>query len=246
MRLAILLSQTKEVDISEKYNSKIYDAVRLKFFAHEENDDAITLNEKNIESDYVAHILSLSLPITAFAKDLGSRLEYLLMYENQIVASEISLSLPYEKYPLSVGDAVSYEGKSYLITKASIDNIVITVTLQPIAENLSPDNKDYNFEKSTKFITPSETIIHSIEIDTERYIALENYDPKPMTIQRALQDEIDNSTSFYQDWITTAKKVVVGITETDFYNRPTNILDIDHDIWISFFKWTSFRKCKRT
>ncbi|MEM6603339.1 MAG: glycoside hydrolase TIM-barrel-like domain-containing protein [Pseudomonadota bacterium] len=224
----ILLLNDK-VAFKKEHDSDLSNIAKLRFFAMEEEQDItnITTQTQEILLSYV----TLSLPLSGFISDMQTVLEKMLYHHIKSRAETLSIKLYYPKYKLSVGDYVSFSQDKFYVSAMELSGAIATYKLRPITDGFIETEVEVRIS-GYRFTPPQKSSITEIILNGAYYLAITG-GAGDVVLQRAAENQ-DNIISTYQDWKIITERAISGQTETDVYNRPTDILDSDHDIWVSF------------
>lgn len=176
----------------------------------------------NNHQNNVKMVLSLS----GFSHDIKP---YLETYLYALRASMVTTKLLVYQQHIKAGDIVTYDGKKYYVHAIEYNNYLMRLSLVLFSGYKKPV-----FYKNNDFIKPqsdyalASPIIKYVTIGINQYIGLS---VKPYYKNYYLyRTPVNGSVTEYVSEIIPT--MIYGYTATDFYNRPTNIIDTEHDLWI--------------
>jgi hypothetical protein len=179
----------------------------------------------NIQTGYTHIIFKMVLPLAGFGYDLKP---FVQNYLYRLRASQNTVTLVVYNQNLRAGDNVTYQNKNYRVTHIKQSGYLMRLSLSLYYSNNLPKIDNDSVYKNTDYALVS-PVIKYVTIDTIKYIGLS---VKPFFKDYHLyKTPVGGSVKTYVSVIKPT--LVYGNTVTDFYNRPTGIVDTAHDLWIT-------------
>lgn len=175
-------------------------------------------------NDMHSNNVKMVLPIAAFAYDLKP---YIQQYLYKLRASHNTIALVVHNQAIRAGDSVTFENKKYTVTEIKQTNYLMRLSLQRESDFTKP-SVNHTPVVPQKDYALANLVIKYVTLDTLKYIGLS---VNPAFREYSLyKTPIGGSVTEYASSIKPT--MIYGITATDFYNRPTGIIDSEHDLWI--------------
>jgi hypothetical protein len=133
-------------------------------------------------------------------------------------------------HEVQVGDVVIYNNQKYTVKHIKYANYVMMLTLAlHTNENKIKMNVGVVQENNPKtdYALPTK-IIKTLNIGTKKYIGL--FTKPPYGSYHLYRQPVGATVKEYAGVVQP--NMVIGSTATDFYNRPTGVIDTQHDLWI--------------
>ena len=208
--------------------------LRLQYFSSDQDGDIETLSYVLSYCDNSIQESAMRIPLVGFGSDMMVLAGWCLYQLRREQVNIMVFDTLWQNNFYKIGDIISYDSKFYRIVSHNTKGHRISYQACLVGVDINPKTS-LSIPKKSSFYASGVIEAEKYIINNVHYLAL-SYAYGQYHIERAIVDGAGQVGTFTTWKSVFPKQAGIGVTDTDFYNRPTGVVDTGHDIWIHFHK----------